>query len=328
MRSFAHVEVESVEEACYLLGKYGRLARLNAGGTDLLSLLKGEVLPQYPRLLVNIKRIPHLDHIMEEDGVLRVGPLVRLREISESKLLRDKYHILSDAANSVATPQIRNIATIGGNLCQEVRCWYFRYPYDIGGPIMCARKGGEVCLAIKGDNRYHAIFGGRRCFAVCPSDMATVLAALDGEIIVANSHGQRAVPVTKFYHPMGTALKEDEMVTDIRIPALSGSERQAFIKFTLRRPIDFAIVSVAIVAIIQGGVCRHVRIALGGVAAGPVRAIRAEELVLNKTLEERLIESASEEALSEARPLSRNGYKIEVARALVRRALLTCLSSF
>src|SRR4030042_2196428 len=159
MRSFKHINARTVDETCTLLGKYKGKAMINAGGTDLLSTLKGEYLSDYPQAVINIKTIPGLDYIKEESGVLKIGALTKLSEIAKSPLLRSSYKALVEAVRSVATPQIRNSATIGGNLCQDVRCWYYRYPHQIGGPILCLRKGGKICNALAGDNRYHSIFG-------------------------------------------------------------------------------------------------------------------------------------------------------------------------
>ena len=129
--------------------------------------------------------------------------------------------MLAEAARSVASPQIRNAATIGGNLCQDVRCWYYRYPRHIGGPIQCMRKGNGPCLAVRGDNRYHAIMGGKKCFAVCPSDTATALAALDAQVVITGPKGDRKIAVTDFYNPLGNALQNNEMVREIEIPNIA-----------------------------------------------------------------------------------------------------------
>ena len=175
MRSFKHINARTVDEACTLLGKYKGKAMLNAGGTDLLSTLKGEHLLNYPDAVINIKTISDLDTIKEESGVLKIGALTKLSDIAKSPLLRRCCKALVEAAHSVATPQVRNTATIGGNLCQDVRCWYYRYPHQIGGPILCLRKGGKICNALTGDNRYHSIFGASGidvypCSSNCPAN--------------------------------------------------------------------------------------------------------------------------------------------------------------
>ncbi len=174
MRSFKHIDARTVDEACTLLGKHKGKAVINAGGTDLLSTLKEEHLLNYPEAVINIKTISGLDDIKEENGVLKIGALTKLSDIAKSPLLRTSYKALVEAVRSVATPQIRNTATIGGNLCQDVRCWYYRYPHQIGGPILCLRKGGKICNALAGDNRYHSIFGASGiaaypCSSNCPA---------------------------------------------------------------------------------------------------------------------------------------------------------------
>jgi NADPH-dependent glutamate synthase beta subunit-like oxidoreductase len=174
MRSFKHIHARTIDEACKLLGKHKGKAVINAGGTDLLSTLKEEYLLNYPEAVINIKTLSGLDDIVEEGGVLKIGALTKLSDIIKSPLLRTSYKALVEAARSVATPQIRNTATIGGNLCQDIRCWYYRYPRLIGGPIQCLRKGGKICNALTGDNRYHSIFGASGvavypCSSSCPA---------------------------------------------------------------------------------------------------------------------------------------------------------------
>jgi xanthine dehydrogenase YagS FAD-binding subunit len=322
MRSFKHVRARTADEACALLEKHKEKAVLQAGGTDLLSILKGEILLDYPRVVIDIKTISGLDYIREEDGTLRIGALTKLSDIARSPVVMENWRGLAEASRIVATPQIRNAATLGGNLCQDVRCWYYRYPRSIGGPIRCLRKGAGSCPAVKGDNRYHAIMEGERCFAVCPSDTAVALAALNGEIRVAGSRGERGVPISDFFSSLGKSLRRDEMVTEIRVPPNSGSAKQRFLKFTLRRPIDFAIVSVASIMTIENGVCADARISLGAVAPGPIRAREAEERLKGKSLSEEGAAEAAGQALSGAKPLSMNAYKIEIAKTLVKRAIL------
>lgn len=322
MRPFTHINARTVEQAVAALAKYDGKARLNAGGTDLFGLLKDEFLPEYPEAIVNIKTVTGLDYIREDQGILRIGALARLTDLANSPLLRERYGALAEAAHAVASPQIRNVATIGGNLCQDVRCCYYRYPRHIGGPIQCARKGSGPCLAVKGDNRYHAIMEGRRCFAVCPSDTAVALALCDAQLVVTGVAGERRLAVRDFYTPLGNRLAKDEMVRVIEVPAVTAPARQSFHKFTLRRPIDFAVVSVAALVTVVDGVCTDARIALGAVAPGVVRAGAAEEFLLGRPLDQDTAAQAGELALAGARPLSRNAHKVEIARTLVARALL------
>jgi xanthine dehydrogenase YagS FAD-binding subunit len=322
MRSFTHISAADIQEASSLLRRYKGRAVLNAGGTDLLSTLKGEHLFEYPEAVIDIKPIRGLDSIAEKDHVLEIGALARLADIAKSPLIQSRYGCMAEAALTVATPQIRNAATLGGNLCQDVRCWYYRYPRHIGGPIACLRKGEGRCLAVTGDNRYHALMGARKCFAVCPSDTAVALAALDGRVRIGTGKKERVVPVTEFFGPLGNSLKAGEMVTSVEVPRLQGAERQTFLKFTLRKPVDFAIVSVACMIRTDQGACADVRIALGAVAPGPVRAGKGEDLLKGKAITPELAEEAAQIALADAKPLSQNGYKIQIAKTLVKRAIL------
>lgn len=321
MRTFTHFDAHTIDEACQLLGKYRDRAKLNAGGTDLLSTLKGDILPDYPEAVINIKTISGLDHIREDHDVLKIGALTRLSDVAHSPVIKERYGVLADAALSVGSHQIRNVATIGGNLCQASRCWYYRYPRHLGGPAQCLRKGSGPCFALKGDNRYHAILGGKKCFAVCPSDTAVALAALDAKITMCSLHGERSITVTDFYNPLGTALETDEMLKEIEIPRITSPGEQTFLKFTLRKPIDFSIVSVAAVINTANGMCIDARIALGAVAAAPVRAKAAEEVIVGRTIDEMVAAEAGERALADAKPLSMNAYKVEIAKTLLRRAI-------
>jgi xanthine dehydrogenase YagS FAD-binding subunit len=322
MRTFTHINARTLNEACTALWKYKDKARLNAGGTDLLSTLKGDILFDYPETVINLKTIPGLDYIRKEGDVFKIGALARLSNVAKSPILRKNYRVLAEAANSVGSPQIRNVATLGGNLCQDVRCWYYRYPRHLGGPLGCTRKGNGPCLALTGDNRYHAIIGGKKCFAVCPSDTAVALAVLNAKVIITGLAGERKIAVTEFFNPMGNALGRGEMVKEIEIPSLTDLAQQTFLKFTLRRPIDFAIVSVASVMTVEKGLCTDARIALGGAAAGPVRAKSAESGIVGRSVDEAAAAAAAEKALAGAKPLGKNAYKVEIAKTLVKRALL------
>ena len=324
MRSFTHIEPDTINEAYVTLENYNGRAQLIAGGTDLLLTLKADYLPEYPEAVINIKRISDLDTIEEKGDTLRLGALAKLSDIAKSPLLLKKYKVLSEAAHSVATPQIRNTATLGGNLCQDVRCWYYRYPRHLGGPIQCLRKGKGACLAVKGDNRYHAIFGGKKCFAVCPSDTAVALAALDARITVTGPNGERKIPVPDFFGPLKNALDRDEIVTEFEVPATRDQTQQNFLKFTLRKPVDFAIVSIASVIDVEDGLCRDARIVLGAVAPGPVRAKEAEDFLKGKPLDQKSVEDATELVVAGAKPLSGNAYKIEILKSLLKRSILAC----
>ena len=322
MKPFRHLDAESLGAALTMLVEFGGKARVNAGGTDLLSVLKSEILPDYPELVINLKTIPGLDGITSDDRGLRIGALARLADLADSALIKDRYPALALAAASVGSPELRNMGTIGGNLCQDTRCWYYRYPHKMGGRLPCYRKGKGPCHAIRGDNRYHAVLGGRKCVAVCPSDPAIALAALNAGVKIIGPTGERIVPLKSFYDPLGPVLQEDELVAEIQVPAPPATAVQQFLKFRLRESVDFAVVSVATMLEVVAGVCRDARIVLGAVAAGPYRAEAAENVVRGALLDENLAKRAAEAAVREAKPLSGNAYKLEIAKTLVRRALL------
>ncbi len=323
MKSFEHIDAKTVNEACGLLVRYKGKARVIAGGTDLLGILKDKILPSYPEVIINIKTIPKLDYIKENKHGLRIGALTTLSDIARSSVIREKYKALAKAAGAVGSPQIRNMATLAGNLCQDVRCWYYRYPHHIGGRMICLRKGSGRCLAVSGDNRYHAILEGKRCFAVCPSDMAIALTALDAKINIGGIKKNRTVPVRDFFTYLGNLLKPGEMITEIQVPKALGKTKQTFLKWTLRKPIDFAVVSVASVLRLEDGICAEANIAIGAVAPVPIKAVAAERTIKGRVITAETAAEAAEAAVANAKPLSMNAYKVEITKTLVKRAILS-----
>jgi xanthine dehydrogenase YagS FAD-binding subunit len=322
VKPFKHIDVKTVNKACDLLKAYRGKAKLIAGGTDLLGILKDQIVPDYPEVIINIKTIPGLNYIREDSKGLKIGGLTTLSNIAGSSVIKEKYKALAEAAYAVATPQIRNMATFAGNLCQEVRCWYYRYPHAIGGRLLCLRKGSGPCLAVSGDNRYHAILGGKGCFAVCPSDTAVALTALNATIRIAGARKNRIVPIKDFFTTLGNLLQPGEIVTEIQIPKPLDKAKQTFLKLTLRKPVDFAIVSVASVISLEGEICRDASIALGAVAPVPIKAVQAEQIIKGKPLDAKTAEQAAEAAVAGAKPLSMNAYKIEETKILVQRAIM------
>jgi xanthine dehydrogenase YagS FAD-binding subunit len=316
MKRFAYKNVTTIADAVSIL-KEGNAAVL-AGGTDILNLLKLDVLANSPKTLVNIKNIPGLAIISEDTQGLKIGAAARLSDIAASIIVKEKYHALAKAAESVASPPLREMGTIAGNLCQEVQCWYFRRSFLTGTSFDCFRKGGSECFAVTGENRYHAILGGKNCFAVCPSDTAIALTALDATIIT----DKRSIPISDFFEVMGNILNDDEIITEIRIPMPKPETKQVFIKFALRPTIDFAIVSVAVAITSQAGKVSDARIVLGAVAPVPYGATEAEDALKGKIISEPVAETAAMAAVKDAVPLSDNKYKIQIARTLVKRAIL------
>ena len=314
-----HFNARTIEEAVSLLNKYKDEAKIIAGGTDLIRLMKNRV--SEPKVLVNIKTIPDSRYITEDAEGLRIGLLTTIKDIETSSIIRDKYSILAEAAHSVAAPHIRNMATIVGNLCQDVQCWYYRRSPITGRSFFCRRKGGELCYAVAGDNRHHSIIRGGECLAVCPSDMAHALVALDATLRITGSDGERILPLEEFYTPLRNTIKPDEIITEIDIPALRPGTRQRYLKFRLRKTIDFAISSVAAAITTEAGRVKHVRIVLGGVAPMPYRALVAEDILGGEVITKNLAEMSAEAAVSETVPLSMNAYKISITRALIKRVV-------
>jgi xanthine dehydrogenase YagS FAD-binding subunit len=312
----------TVAEAVGELGRSWADAKILAGGIDLLGELKEGIIA--PQRIVNIKGISGLRYIRfsEKEG-LRLGALVTLEEIETHQVILQRYTALAEAAHSVGTPQIRNVGTIGGNLCQRPRCWYYRDEHT-----KCLKKGGPMCFAYNGENKYHAILGGGPCYIVHPSDCAPALIAFRASVTVVSPRGQRTVPLEEFFvlpsrrldHE--TILEPDEIVTEIQVPAPAPNTRSTYLKFKERDSHDFAIVGAAVVMRLKGKVCEDVRIVLSGVAPIPWRSPEAEAVLKGKAITPELAEQAGKAAVAKAQPLSQNAYKVPLTQAIVKRAVL------
>jgi xanthine dehydrogenase YagS FAD-binding subunit len=318
LRPFKHADVTTVKEAISLLNRFRKKAKIIAGGTDLIDELQREVHPKYPEVLINIKNIHNLKHIEKNPRYLKIGVNTTLHEIENDASIHKTYPILSEAAQAVATPQIRNVATLGGNLCQHPRCWYYRASKNY---FPCYRKGGRACFAISGDNRYHAILGGRKCFAAFTSDLAIALTALNAKAKIASSDGEKTTTLEKFYTIDGPILKPNELITEIQIPRTHPPSRGKYVKFNLRK-MDFSIASVAANMHVKNEYCTDLRIVLGGVAPTPWRAIEVEKMLRGRKITEKLLQDASEASTHGTFPLSMNAYKIQITQNLVKRALV------
>ena len=312
MKAFTHTNAKTLAEAATALA--GGKTNLIAGGTDLIGRLKDNVLPTYPESLINIKTIPGLDTIKEEGGVLKIGAVTRLADIAADPRINKKYTALAQAAGRVATPHVRDMGTIGGNIAQLHRCWYFRKPEN---RFPCVRKGGDRCFAMTGDNRYHSIFGAvNRCIAVNISDTAPALIALNAKVVT----NKRTIDAEEFFdvrNPSNTVLAADEIIKEIQVPSPPAGAKSAFLKFAIRKSIDFPIVNCAVM--VGGG---EARICLNAVAPKPYRAKKAEDAIKGKAINEANAAAAGEAAVADARPLTATRYKVQIAKTLVKRALL------
>jgi len=319
MDPFVHVNATSVADAVAKLDSYGGKAKALAGGTDLLNAMVTKINVVYPPALVNLKSIPNLNNITLSGQTMKIGSLAKLADIASSSTVKTNLPSLAAAANAVATPHVRNMATLGGNLCQAVSCWYYRYPNRLGGRIVCYRKGGTSCYAAAGVNTYHSIFGAPKgCFAVYPSDTAPALVALNASVVTS----ARTIPIESFFDAFtGTVLANDEIVTEVDVPVPAAGTKQVFLKFAQRKSIDFAVASVAALVTLNGTTCTAARIALGGVAPTPLRSTAAENAIIGKTLDATAVANAAAAATSGSTPLAYNAYKVPVVQSLVTQAL-------
>ncbi|MBI2184401.1 MAG: FAD binding domain-containing protein [Thaumarchaeota archaeon] len=321
MKGFTYLEAASAKEAVDILEELKGQAKILAGGIDLLYLMKKGVGPKY---LVDIKGIKEMSSIMVDGDVLRIGALATLSDIASSSDVRRELSMLSDAASRVASPQIRNVATVGGNLLQNVWCWYLRNGYP------CWRNEGRGCPAASGENStYFSIFGGRFCVAAQPSDLAPVLVACDASAMIVGPKGTRAQHLQSLLS--GSAAEDgkgppptfasNELLYEIEVPRLKKGTRTAFCKASVRESWDFALASVSVAACFEGGVVTDARIVLGGVSTYPYRAVEAEEAIIGKQLGKETIKSASRLGVVKAKPLQMNSYKVMLTEGLIYKAL-------
>lgn len=326
MRRFSHYNASTVDEAVKLLKNSTGPAYIIAGGSDLMGCLKDNLWMEAPERVVNLKTIPGLKEICVKNGDLHLGPLVTLTEIEKSETVRKQWPALAEAARRTASHILRNIGTIAGNICQENRCWYYRYPDKIGGRIDCVRKGGNRCLAAAGDHRFHSIFGAvKKCIAVNPSDTAPALVALNAVVKTT----KREIPIDAFFSAeMGaqsTILDFDEIVTEIVVPAPQANATSAFRKISYRKSIDFALVNCAVAVNLQNRKISSARICLNGVYNNPFRCQTSEELLLGKELTKEIAQEAGELAVAETKPLLQNGFKVQMAKTIIADTLMDCL---
>lgn len=329
MKAFELHEARNVEETVALLDQYNGSAQIIAGGSDLLGMMKDQIvgpnLP-YPEHLVDVSAIPEFATITRDSNGLRVGAGVTLADVVSSSDVNPAWSLLGEAAGSVASPLIRNFATLGGNINQRPRCWYFRGTQFTD----CYKRGGDFCFAVTGKNAYHAIIGGELCYIVHPSDTATALLALNASAQVASPSGQRTVPFDEYFvGPREDVMRENvlqsnELLVNVQVPAADNT-RMAWIKVKDRQVYDFAVASVAVAFTEENGVWQDGRIVLGGVAPVPYRATVVEEALQGQNITDS-VESAAQRIADVARPMSENAYKVTLAQALIKQAVLKALA--
>jgi xanthine dehydrogenase YagS FAD-binding subunit len=330
MRGFELYDATTVNEAIDLLKKHsGKAVKVLGGGSDLVGgvmkdWVSGKGMP-IPEVLIDLTTIKDLTGIKVDGGSVTIGAAVTLTDVIENADIATRFPLLVQAASSVASPLIRNFGTLGGNINQRPRCWFFR-----GEEFACYKKGGDFCYAVTGDNRYHAIIGGELCYIVHPSDTATALLALNAKAKIAGVGGSRDVAFDSYFTGpredvlRETVLKKDEFMTHVEIPSPASGTKFAWTKLKDRQVYDFAVVSVAAAFTVEGSNWKDGRITLGGVSPVPYRAKVVEDALKGKDIKANVKQAAA--AIRQvARPMSLNGYKVDLAAGLIERTILEAL---
>ena len=320
MNKFVFVDCTTVDEA---LNQLGDGATIKAGGIDLLDLMKEDIVS--PPKLVNIRNINNLRGItLSKDG-LQLGSLSTLSEIAAHPEIQSSYAALSDAAGHAATPQVRNMATLGGNLMQRPRCWYFR-----SSDFDCKKKGGgsNECHAQTGENQYHAIMNNSTCAMVHPSSTAVPLIAMNAQVELMSKRGRRKVAMSEFYVPPEKSLTNEtvvapgEIITGIFVPAPEPGTRSAYQKYGEKESFDWPLADAGVVLVMDGSICRKSAVVLGVAAPTPVRSAAAEQVLNGKPLDEARAREAAKAAMQSATPLSQNGFKTQLFQTAIYRTVL------
>jgi len=321
MPAFELFQPASIDDALGLLDKYGHEAWVLAGGLDSFDWLKDRI--KRPSVVVDLSQIKELTGVRPVDGGIEIGAMTTLTDVVRNPIVREKYSILPEAAEQAASPQIRNQGTIGGNVSQDTRCWYYR------GGWKCYRAGGNICFADTPTaiNREHAILDADRCVAVNPSDTAPALIALDAKMVIRNKKGERVVDAENYFIGPGlditrmTVLQPGDLLTTIRIPATWQGAHFYFEKVRDRQVWDFPLVNIASAAVFSGDKIDRIRIAANGVAAHPVRLKKVEDAIIGKPRNAATADMAGQIAIEGVVPLRYNGYKVPLLRNLVKRAI-------
>jgi xanthine dehydrogenase YagS FAD-binding subunit len=319
MEAFSYASPTTLAEAFKLLGSNWNDAQVLAGGTDLISLMKDHVAS--PKTVVNIKNVKELGGIAARAGGLRIGAIVTFDELAANAAIRNQYPSIHAAVMGVTSPQIRNMGTVAGDLCQRPRCWYYRQGFGL-----LAMKDGKS-LVPNGENRYHAIFGGGPAYFVSASSLGPALAALGAQITIASASGKRTVDAAKFFvapaneNAREIDLQPNEIVTEIVLPAAAGI-RNATYEVRQREAMDWPLATASVALKMSGANVSEAKIVLGHVAPTPWMASQAASFLAGKAINESTAEEAGKLAVAGAQPLSDNAYKVQLARTAVKRALL------
>lgn len=323
MKTFANASPRELRQAATTAQQAhrdGKAVAFAGGGSDLLALVKERIVA--PDVIISLRSIKGLDHVTPSAGGVTIGGLTTLSSLSRDPAVQQRYAVLAEAAGSVATPQIRNVGTLSGNICQRPWCWYYRNGFP------CYKAGGNQCFSFSGENRFHAIFGGGPSYIVHPSDTAVALVALDATFRVVGPEGERTIPAAEFFvlprqnAAAENALGADDVLASVQLPTQRAGVRSTYRKILDRAAWTHAVVSAAVVLEMDKDVCQSARIVLGGVAPIPWRVPEAERLLTGQRITADLAARVSEAALAGARSLSKNGYKIPLTKGVVRRTIL------
>lgn len=323
MHRFAYMQAQTPAAAAAALATNPN-AMLKAGGVDLLDLLKEHLVT--PTLIVDISQIKELREVTIDsaNGALRIGALTTFAQIATHVDVQKGWPALTQVATGAATPQIRNLATIGGNLCQRPRCWYFRQE-----DYLCRKKGGTRCFALEGENRYHSIFANQTCASTHPSAVAVPLLAYDATVQMMNKDGkERTLPLADFFLTPERevrrehVLAQDEILTTISVPSLPQEANSTYVNLKHKQSFDWPLVEVAVVLYLAGSTIRDARVVLGSVAPVPLRSAAAEKVLIGHSVSEETATHAGKAAVAGATPLTHNGYKVPLLTELIRRAVL------
>lgn len=320
MNKFEYAQPNTIDEIFYHLNSDG--AKIKAGGIDLLDLMKEGLFE--PKRLVNISDVEELNFVKEnDDGSISIGPSINLSNLSENEIVKKYFPSLSAAAGLIASPQIRNSATLGGNLCQKPRCWYFR-SIDFN----CSRKGGEDCFALFGENKYHAILGNDSgCAMVHPSATAVALTALNASVIIFDGKNNRSVNLEEFYISpekdikRETILSDNDLVTEILIPKESKKLKNHYIKLKEKESFDWPLADVAVALNLKGSTCTGSRVILGSAAPIPWVSKEAESFLIGNIITKDIARKAAEASMKGAYSLEQNNYKIQLFKTIVYRTI-------
>jgi xanthine dehydrogenase YagS FAD-binding subunit len=324
VKNFEYGRPASIEQARTFLGKGAPGVFLMGGGTDLLGEIKEGIVA--PAVVLDLKAIPGLAGIKKEKDALVVGAAATIADVAASAEIAELFPALHQAAGVVSSPQLRTMGTVGGNLCQRPRCWYYR-----DSSVLCTKKGGSKCYAEKGRNKYHALFAGGFCWSVFPSDLAPALIALGAQVVLRAAEGERTLPLARFYAPPIVNVRKEnvlaagEILEEVRVPLPKPGDKSAYVKFIERGAWDFAVVSAAVWASVSGRSVRDIRIVCGGVAPIPWTLASAEKALKGSRVSQGSAFQAAHEAANQATPLSENGYKVHLLGSVVTEAILKTL---